>query len=86
MPFSQSEGAEEGRSFNSIKIKARLKHLIFMGHEYITQLPLIFSATDLKKQIEKIDVENSSKNRVPPSNQNIPFLGYAVSCYTLSLF
>jgi len=53
MPFSQSEGAEEGRSFNSIKIKARLKHLIFMGHEYITQLPLIFSATDLKKQIEK---------------------------------
>ena len=25
-----------------------------MGHEHITQLPLIFSATDLKKQIEQI--------------------------------
>ena len=57
-----------------------------MGHEYITQLPLIFSAADLKKQTEKTDVENSSKKRVPPCNQNIPFLGYAVSCYTLSLF
>ena len=47
---------------------------------------MIFSAADLKKQTEKTDVENSSKKRVPPCNQNIPFLGYAVSCYTLSLF